>query len=284
MAKWCVIVALASAACDGEQAESPQLSDAAAPIYALMEWQGRPPPPSCAEAAAMSGVDPAADPAAVVAAVVALAGDVLQQFTFDPLEGRLNVDTIEREITRGPDLTDEPMLRESVTAVITAMGGPAAVDQLELEVSGTTSTGGARGEEPTTELVAKNVTIQRLVLGLPLGDHGHASFETDGPLIDMFATWRRLDYDASTLCVDGIASAEEVMAALAEILAADGFVIEPTTVRLEIVTSYQAIAPVDPASDTWTLRLAGHAGLIDSRGGTIPTYEYYLDDGTSLAD
>lgn len=288
MVKWCAIVLVAASACTGkgesDDGHVVQLSDAAEPIYALMQWEGAFMPPSCDDAAAMSGVDPAADPAAVEAAVTALAGDVLERFTFDPLDGHLNVDTMEREILRGPDLTDEQMLRDGVTAVITALGGADAVDQLELDVSGTTVVGGAMGEEPTSEILDKNIGIQRLVLGVGLGDYGNASFERHGPLINMSVTWRRFDYDASTLCVDDITTEEDVMAALAEYLAADGFEIEPTTVELDVGTFYQAMDPVDPTSDTWTLRLAGYAGLIDSRGGTIPSHEYYLDDGTSLAD
>jgi hypothetical protein len=262
-----VLPGCAGEASHDEDAPVVQLSAAAQPIYDLMQWQGIAVPASCADAAALSGVDPAADPMAIEAAVTTLAGDVLEGFEFDPLEGRLNVETIERDIAPGPDLTDEQALRDGVTAVVAAMGG--MDDQLELEVSGNAA--------------AKNVSIQRLVLELPVGDHGHASFEMDGPLINMFCTWRRFDYDSSTLCVDGIASDEQVMAALAEMLAADGFAIEPTTVALDVATFYRAMEPVDPTSDTWTLRLVGAAGLIDSRGGTIPAYEYYLDDGISLA-
>lgn len=259
-----------------------QLSAAAQPIYDLMQWEGIAVPASCDDAAALSGVDPAADPMAIETAVTALAGDVLAGFELDPLEGRLNVDTIERDIVPGPDLTDEQALRDGVTAVVAAMG--AMDDQLELEVSGTTVVGGEPGDEPTPEMLDKNVSIQRRVLELSVGDHGNASFEMNGPLISMFSKWRRFDYDSSTLCVDGLASEEQVMAALAEMLAADGFAIEPTTVELDVGTFYRAMEPVDPTSDTWTLRLVGSAALIDSRGGTIPAYEYYLDDGTSLAD
>ncbi|HWB81528.1 MAG TPA: hypothetical protein VG755_41490 [Nannocystaceae bacterium] len=287
MVKWCAIVLVAASACAGKEGDGGhvvELSAAAEPIYALMKWDGAFMLPSCADAAAQSGVDPAADPAAIEAAVMALAGDLLDRFAFDPLDGHLNVNTIEREIMRGPDLTDEQLLRDGVTAVITAIGGENAGDQLQLELSGTTVVGGEMGDEPTAEMLDKNVGIQRLVLGVGLGDYGNASFETDGPLISMFATWRRIDYDASTLCVDGIATEEDVMAALAEVLAADGFTIEPTTVELDVGTFYQAIDPALPTSDTWTLRPVGYAALIDSRGGTIPTYEYYLDDGTSLAD
>jgi hypothetical protein len=122
------------------------------------------------------------------------------------------------------------------------------------------------------------------VLDLHLGDDGTATFEMDGPLISMHCTWRRFDYDASTLFVEGLASEEAVMAALAEDMVAEDFELEPTITAIEVGAYYRATDPVDPASDIWTLRLVGYAGIIDSRGGNIPSHEFYLDDGTSLAD
>lgn len=257
-----------------------QLSEAAQPIFDLMTWDVGRIPVSCDDAAGLSGVDAAADPVAVEAAADMLAGEVLESFAFDPLDGRLNVGTVERDIVTGPDLTDEQALRDGVTAVLEAMG--ATRQQLVLEISGTTVAGG--GDDPMPEMLDKNVSIQRLVLENPVGDNGNASFEMNGALIGMHATWRRFDYDASTLCVDGIATEEQVMAALAEMLAADGFEIEPTTIGFDVGTFYLAMEPVDPTSDAWTLRLVGYAALIDSRGGTIPSHEYYLDDGVSLAE
>lgn len=256
-----------------------ELSEAAQPIFDLMQWTGVAVPAACDDANVPTGIDPAADPAAVEAAATALAGDILTELTFDPPRGRLQVSTVEREIMRGPDMTDEQLLRDSVTAVVAAMGN--TDDELALEISGTTVAG---GDPPTAEMLDKSVQFQRSVLGLSVGDNGRASFEMTGALISMQATWRRFDYDASTLCVDGIATDDAVMAALAEMLAADGFEIQPTTVGFEVGTYYRPMDPIDPSSDTWTLRLVGYAALIDSRGGTIPTYAYYLDDGVSLAD
>lgn len=277
-----VLPACTSNESDGVDSAREQLSAAAQPIYDAMRWDGMAVPRSCDDAGGLSGVDPVADPVALDAAATMLAGEVLQGFTFDPVEGRLNVDTIERDILAGPDLTDDTLLRERVTAVVAAMGG--AEDQLVLEVSGTNVVGGEPGEDDIVQMLEKTVTIQRLVLDLPVGDNGNAGFEMHGPLISMRATWRRFDYDASELCVDGLTSEAQVMAALAEHLVADGFELEPTTIELEASTTYRPIDPTEPGSDTWTMRLVGTVAIIDSRGGTIPTLAFYLDDGSALHD
>ncbi len=259
-----------------------QLSADAQSLFELMHWGGTAVPPTAEQAARLHGVEPAADSAAVEAAARALAGDVFASFRFDPRQGFLDVGTIERELVRGPDLTDEQALRAGVTAVVTAMG--ASTEQLTLEVDGTTVVGGEQGGAPTAEVLDATVLLQRSVHGLNLGDGGTASFEPTGPLISLHCTWRRVDYDASSLFVEGLASEEAVMAALAELMAGDGFEIEPTLAELEVGVYYRPIAPDDPASDTWTLRLVGYAAIIDTRGGTIPTREFHLDDGTPLTD
>lgn len=280
-----MLLALPACANDGSHdADAPtvELSAEAQPIFDLMRWDGTPVPPTPEQAATLSGVDPAADPAAVEAAAMAIAGDVFVSFRFDPQRGSLSIETTEREIVPGPDLTDEQALRDGVTAVVSAMGG--AADQLTLEIGGTTAVGGAPGEEPTAEALDKKVRVQRLLLGLALGDGGTATFEMGGPLISMHCKWRRLDYDASTLFVDGLTSEDAVMARLAEDLVAEGFEVEPTITEIDVGAFYRAIEPVDPGRDTWTVRLVGYAAVIDSRGGTIPSHEFYLDDGTSLAE
>jgi hypothetical protein len=277
-----VLVALQACTGDGVQLSPTQLSEEAQPIFELMRWDGTGVPPTSEEAATLVGVDPVADAEAIEAAVRALAGDVFASSSFDPLQGRLLVDTIERDILPGPDLTDEQALRDGVTSVVTAIG--AAADQILLEIGGTTVGGGAPGEDPSPQALDKTVYITRPVLGLRLDDGGTASFEMDGPLISMHCKWRRFDYDASTLSVEGLTTEDAVMAALAEHLVADGFEVEPTTTAIDVGAHYWAVDPVDPSSDIWTLRLVGYAAVIDSRGGSIPTHAFYLDDGTSLSD
>ena len=261
-------------ASDGEAGPAALLSPEAEAIFERMVWIGDAPPPTIDEAAAWSGVDPPADSAAVEAAVGSLAGDLLTSFELDPLAGRLLVDTSERPIERGPDLTDEQALRAGVTAVLEAMGAPA--DQIELVVGGTSAVGASSGDEPTAEIVDKTVYVQRRVLGLVTGDSGSASFERTGPLINLRCTWRRLDYDASTLSVDGLASEEAVMAELAERMAADDFELEPTLTELQVSARYDAIEPAEPTGDTWTLHPLGTVAIIDSRGGTIPSLGFDL--------
>jgi hypothetical protein len=276
-----LVVLGACAAADADDGPTLQLSAEAEPIFDLMVWSGDV-VADCDDADALSGVDPAVDAIALEAAATMLAGELLADYSFDPQDGSMRVGTIEREIVSGPDLTDEQQLRDGVNTVLAAMG--AAEDQRELEIGSTNSTGGDEGEEPTTQMLSKNVHVQRRVLGLASGDGGRASFEMHGPLIRMNVQWRRVDYDASTLCVDGIETEEQVMAALAEMLANDGFVIEPTTVELQVSTMLRPIEPADETSNIWTLRLVGNAAVIDSRGGTIPVSSFYLDDGVSLAD
>ncbi len=268
-----------SAACTADAPTSEcgageELSGDAAEFRALMRWQGEPEIPDAEDAAALPAADEPADLAAIEAAVAAIGGDTVADLRFDPHDGRLGVETFEREIVRGPDHTDEPTLLAEMTSILVAMG--ADLDQAELSTSTLGATGGAMGEDSTTVGVAKKVHVERRILGQAISlEGGTATYDMDGRMISINLRWRRIDYDHSTLAVDGIACDADVMDFAAQMLADRQVERSPTLTAIDVATYYWPTDPRDPAGDLSTIALVASAAMEDS--GVV--HEAELDGG-----